>query len=142
MEKILVDSDVCLDSITARYPFSVEADQLLQAVEDGLIVGVVSAESFSNMFYILRKLSSSAEAIEQLKNLRSIVQIGHLKPSTIDNALDAGWTDFEDALQNFSAVESNCDAIVTRNKSDYKQSTIRVLTPFEVLGNLKPEDHS
>ncbi len=142
MEKILVDSDVCLDSITARYPFSVEADQLLQAVEDGLIVGVVSAESFSNMFYILRKLSSAAEAIEQLKNLRSIVQVGHLKPSTIDNALDAEWTEFEDALKNFCAVETNCDAIVTRNKSDYKQSTVRVLTPLEVLGNLKPEDDS
>lgn len=51
-------------------------------------------------------------------------------------------SDFEDALQNFCAVESNCDAIVTRNKSDYKQSTIRVLTPFEVLRNLRPEDDS
>ena len=133
MKKILIDSDVCLDSITGRYPYSIEAGQLLQSVEDRTMIGFISAESFSNMFYILRKLSSASKAIEQIKHLRSIVHVGHLKESTVDRALSSGWNDFEDALQHFCAVENSCDAIVTRNRSDFIQSEIPVYTPLEIL---------
>jgi len=76
MDKILIDSDVCLDSFTVRYPFNVEADKLLLMVEDSLVQGIVSAESFSNMHYVLRKFSSSQTSFELLNQLKMIVSIG------------------------------------------------------------------
>lgn len=133
MKKIMIDSDICLDSITARIPYQYEADRLFDYVERGKMTGIVSAESFSNIFYILRKLSSSKKAIQQIKNLRTIVNVGRIHETTVDSALNADWNDFEDALQYFCAIESNCEAIVTRNISDFNNSEIPVFTPNMLL---------
>lgn len=133
MKKILIDSDVCLDSITRRYPFSVNADKILQLAEEKAIEAYVTAESFSNMFYILRKLSTSAKAISVLKDLRSVVQFAAVGHSVIDSALNSSWTDFEDAIQYYCATEEKCDAIVTRNTSDFIKASIPVHIPVEFL---------
>lgn len=135
--KILIDSDVCLDSITDRYPFSQDANRLLQLAEDNKVDAILSAESFSNMFYILRKLSSSEHAIVLLKKLRSIVNVGQVTQSVIDEALDSGWNDFEDAIQYNCAVIENCDFIISRNLPDFKQATLPVFTPPDFLKKFK-----
>lgn len=127
----MIDSDVCLDSITGRIPYSKHADRLLELVEEGVVKGVVSAESFSNIFYILRKLSSTKKSVQQIKNLRLLVSVGAIHETTIDSALESGWNDFEDALQHYCSVENDCDAIITRNVSDFKESVIPILTPSE-----------
>ncbi len=129
----MIDSDVCLDSITGRIPYSNPANRLLEYVEEGEIEGFVSAESFSNIFYILRKLSSTKKAIQQVKNLRLLVNVGSIHESTIDSALGSGWSDFEDALQHYCSLENECEAIITRNVSDFKKSDILVLTPSDFI---------
>ena len=133
MKKILIDSDVCLDSITGHYPYSVHADKILQLAEEKTIEAYVSAESFSNMFYILRKLSTSEMAINVLKDLRSLVRIATVDQAVIDSALNSGWKDFEDSIQHICAIETKVDAIVTRNKPDYSASKIPVYLPVEFL---------
>lgn len=46
------------------------------------------------------------------------------------NALESAFNDFEDALQNFSAVKhGDIHSIITRNIKDYKHSTLNVITP-------------
>lgn len=101
MTKILIDSDICLDTFTAQYPYSLNADKLLEAVEGGSLTGVVSAESFSNIYYVARKMESHEKAIDLLNNLKEIVVIGTLTPEVVQQALSSGWSDFEDALQPF-----------------------------------------
>ena len=45
------------------------------------------------------------------------------------NALNSGFNDFEDALQNFSAIENGqIKIILTRNIKDFKKSELAVLT--------------
>ena len=48
-------------------------------------------------------------------------------------ALKSRFSDFEDALQNFSAVENQCEYIITRNIQDYKESKIKVILPEEFI---------
>jgi predicted nucleic acid-binding protein len=133
MKKILIDSDICLDVITGRVLFEKESAMILQYSEDNVINGLVSAESFSNMYYVLRKLSSSEKAIRQLTNLRRIVTVGEITMAVIDQALSSGWRDFEDAIQYFCALESDCDAIVTRNRYDFRFSGLPVYNPSELI---------
>lgn len=133
MKKILIDSDVCLDSFTGRYPHSIYADKLLLSVEDGAVTGIVSAESFSNLYYVIRKLSSHENAIHLLNELRTIVAVGTLTPEVVESALNSGWKDFEDALQHYCAINEGCGSIVTRNGSDFMNSEIPVYTPSEWL---------
>lgn len=51
----------------------------------------------------------------------------------IDAALDLKWPDFEDAIHYRAAVSSDCEAIVKRNKTDFKQSELPVITPPELF---------
>jgi len=46
---------------------------------------------------------------------------------------DTNFTDFEDGLQYYSAIENEIDVIITRNKKDFKNSKIPVLTAKEFL---------
>ena len=137
MKKILIDSDICLDSITARYPHSIHANRLFSLVEKGTVKAVVSGGSFSNIYYILRRLSNSERALEQLQNLRQLMDVSTLKTSTIDLALASGWRDFEDALQYYCAVENECEAIITRNRNDFEQADIPVKNALEYVNELE-----
>ena len=41
---------------------------------------------------------------------------------------DDTFTDFEDGLQYFTAIENNQDIIITRNLKDFKNSKMPVIT--------------
>ncbi len=54
--------------------------------------------------------------------------------SAVLNALNSEFKDFEDALQNFSAIENGeINIILTRNIKDFKKSELAVLTPETYL---------
>ena len=44
--------------------------------------------------------------------------------------------DFEDAVQYFTALQSNCSIIITRNGKDFKNATIPIMTAEEYLSSL------
>ena len=46
---------------------------------------------------------------------------------------DDNFPDFEDGLQYYSAIENQIEIIITRNKKDFKNSKIPVLTAKEFL---------
>jgi predicted nucleic acid-binding protein len=56
-----------------------------------------------------------------------------LENKAIELALASDFGDFEDGLQYFIAMDYECDIIVTRNKKDFKNSKIPVMTATEYL---------
>ncbi|MGC1632212.1 MAG: PIN domain nuclease, partial [Gelidibacter sp.] len=60
-----------------------------------------------------------------------------LNEQTVEKALNSSFKDFEDALQYFSATESECKIIITRNGKDFKKSLIPIMTAQEFLSSLK-----
>ena len=63
-----------------------------------------------------------------------IFQLNHAQIFFIlQNALESDWNDFEDSVQHEAAQQINADIIVTRNQADYKNSTVRVMTPADFL---------
>ena len=52
----------------------------------------------------------------------------------VKNALHSAFKDFEDALQNYTAIQyGGIDVILTRNLKAYQKSEIGVLTPETYL---------
>ena len=61
------------------------------------------------------------------------VGIASVDGDIISKALDAQWNDFEDCVQYFVSERISADFIVTRNPNDFKNSSIKVVTPEELL---------
>ncbi len=130
MKKILVDTDVILDFFFDRKPFSENSTIILNLCENKIIEGYVTPVIINNIYYLLRRNAKHEKVIEKLKLLLTILNVLKMDKSTIEKALNSDFKDFEDALQNFSAVNfGEIEAIITRNIKDYKRSEIGVLTP-------------
>ncbi|MDR0237571.1 MAG: PIN domain-containing protein [Acinetobacter sp.] len=118
----------------ARQPF-VEASQIVLALcEKGQFTGCISSNSIANIYYILRKLGGDEKArlfIQQLLKFLVIIPVDHVG---ISQALVSKFSDFEDAIQYFSALSFGCHKIVTRNIKDYKFAEISVVSPSFFVG--------
>ncbi len=134
MINLFLDTNVVIDFLTDRKSFSHQAGKLFDYSEKGEVKLYLSAVSFSNIYYIVKKVSSHKEAIRILNRLDEMIEIIDTTSSIIKNALDSEFKDFEDAIQYFSAkLNSNINGIVTRNGGDFKHSTISILTPEEAI---------
>jgi predicted nucleic acid-binding protein len=131
--RVFVDTDVILDLLLARQPFFSAATDLFVRIQAGEIEGCVSPLIFSNLFYILRKELSAPMAVSALRKLKLLVRVLTVDERTIDLALASPFTDFEDAIQYYTALEHDLDAIVTRNKEDYRTAKLPILTAKECV---------
>jgi predicted nucleic acid-binding protein len=133
MVEIFVDTDVILDLLTDRKPFSGYSEILFELADNKKIKLFVSSLSFSNLFYILRKQSSIQKAYKVLNNLKTIVNILPVDEKVISLSLNSGFNDFEDAVQYFTAKENSINILITRNIKDYKKADIMITNAEEFL---------
>ena len=137
MKRVLFDTDVLLDFLFDRKPFSDNTLKLLLACQDKKLIGFLTPVIFSNMYYILRQQASHTYVIEKLGVLLSVLRVLPMNEQTVQRALNSSFKDMEDAMQYFSALKNaNIDAILTRNTKDYKKSAIPVFLPSEWLAVL------
>lgn len=138
-DKIFLDTDVALDHLADRQPFAEYAHRILALAETDELTVCVSSLSFSNLYYILRKLKGHADALALLGKLKLLARVSAVTETEINSALSSSFKDFEDAIQHFAAkAEGGVSAIVTRNKADYSASEIPVLSPEEYLAKREP----
>ena len=103
-------------------------------IEQKILKGYASSLTFGNLYYVLRKFESHLKVITTLDSLSKILTIVKVEEQTIKKALESGFSDFEDSIQYFSALENRrIDVIITRNTKDYKKSEISIMTPGDYL---------
>lgn len=134
--RALLDTDVILDVIAAREPFTKDAQKLLDLNEAGEFEAYISALTPLNIFYIARKARNSSNLREAIRDLLQAVKICPLDESVLIGAFALPFSDYEDAVQHFSATAEGLEAIVTRNVRDYKNATLPVFTPGEFIEHL------
>lgn len=134
MDKVLIDTDVILDFFFDRAPFSENAAQILSLCESKKIKGFVTPVICGNVYYLLRRTAKHSKVIEKLSQLITVIDVLSMDRDIVIQALGSGFKDFEDALQNFSAIKSGfIDVILTRNTKDYIKSDIGIFTPESYL---------
>ena len=129
MNKIFIDTDVCLDLLAKREPHYLYAATLFTLADKGELKLFVSSLSFSNLNYLLSRQYSMAEARRILSKFKVLVQVLPVDDKVIELALNSKFKDFEDAIQYFTAIESGVTILLTRNIRDYKKAEIPVQTP-------------
>ncbi|WP_162499839.1 type II toxin-antitoxin system VapC family toxin [Mucilaginibacter terrigena] len=135
MKKLFLDSDILLDLSLKRSVFFLPALNIIHLLEKGYFNAVTSSVAFVNIHYFLNKYDR-LNKFSLLNEIRSVISIINVDEEIIDMALKSNSPDFEDAVQYYAAISGGCDAIITRNIKDYKQSTIPVLTAEQFLRTL------
>lgn len=130
---IFLDTNVVLDFFLARQPFFVEAKEIFDQIANNKFQVFVSSITVINSFYTIRKEKGKDVAFRAVTDLLKIVEIAKADKVVLQKALSIDFKDYEDAVQNESAVAENLDAIVTRNIKDFANSTLKIYTPSEFL---------
>ncbi len=132
-----MDTNVVIDFLANRQPFSLDAAKLFNMSLEGRIRIHISAVSYNNIYYVLRQSLTNNATIKLLENLAEITEITDVSNQVIRQSLKTDFKDYEDAIQYYSALTvPNIDFIVTRNTKDFKKSTLPVLTPTEAIALL------
>ena len=133
-DKIFLDTDVTLDHLADPQPFAEYAHRLFALAETGELTICLSALSFSNLYYILRKIKGHNDALALLGKLKQLVRISAVSEAEIQSALTSRFKDFEYAIQHFTAkAEGGVTTIVTRNKTDFVFAEMPVQSPDQFL---------
>ncbi len=134
MENVFIDTDVIVDFLTDRKPFSLESAKIFSLIDQKKIKGCVSSLSFSNLYYVLRKFGSHKKVINSLQDLSELVDILKVDSNIVKSALTSDFKDFGDSIQYFAAQkQKKVDCIITRNIKDYRDSSLPVMTPETFL---------
>ena len=134
MKKILIDTNIVIDLLSKRKNFYEDAANLFSQADKKELKLAISSLTFANTNYILTKLKSAKEAREILRKFKVLVELLSLNDKVTELALsDESFPDFEHGLQYYSAIENNIEIIITRNKKDFKNSKLPILTAKEYL---------
>lgn len=132
-KRIFIDTNIMLDFLGERGPFYRPIAKIATLAVKEKFTMVVSPISFATVNYFLSKFENPKIAREKLRKFSIISLDAH----TVKKALDSSIADFVDALQYFSATESDCGLIITRNGKDFKQSLLPIMTAEGFLSSLK-----
>ena len=131
--KVFVDTDIIYDLLAKRDPFYLPAARLFTLADEGKIEIYISVLSLPNIHYLLSKQASEEEAKQILRKFKVLVHVTPLDEKIIDLALNSEFSDFEDAIQYFSALQNEIEILLTRNLKDYKKAHISVLTAQDFI---------
>lgn len=136
MKNVFLDTNILIDLIADRKPFSKYAIQIFHLSENKTIKLFASSHSIATTYYILSKHiddSSLRKIIDGLLNYVTIVSVDN---DIIKKSLHSKHKDFEDAIQILCAHSVNdVHCIITRNVRDFKHSDLLVVSPDDFCLN-------
>lgn len=133
MKKIFLDTNVILDLLLDREPFNDNIAEIIDQAVQKEIKLCVSSVTIVNTNYLIEKIEGAKSARQKTKKILELVYVDGVNESTVKKAAASKFSDYEDAVQNFCAEESNHRIIVTGDVKGFKKSTLSVLTPAEML---------
>ena len=132
--KLLIDTNVVLNVLLRREPFSETAAEVLNPTQRDDVREYVFASAITDIYYIANKQLKDRAAVRNLlERLLKIVSVAAVSEQEIRNALNLTWADFEDSVQYSVALLNEMDGIVTRNPDDYQEANMRIWLPDQAL---------
>lgn len=137
MKKIFLDTNIILDFLGEREGFYEASAKIMTLADKKKIQVYTSPSSISNVFYVLTRYENSKIALEKIRKFKLLCSMSVMDDEVVEKAIHSNFKDFEDAMQYFSALASNCDVIITRNEKDFKNALIPVMNAESYLLSLR-----
>lgn len=131
--RVLVDTNVILDVLLMRDPWVGDAAKIWKHVEDGSLLGFVTATTITDIHYVAARLAGREKAMEAVQVCLAVFEVVNVDRASIERAIQFRGVDFEDDLQVACAESVNAVAIVTRDKRGFAESNVAIWTPKECL---------
>ena len=133
MKKVFLDTNIIVDLIAVRKPFSKYSIEIFKKAEEKKIKLFTSSHSIATTHYLLKKYLEEKILRDVLYNLLDYVTVIAVDTDVLKKGLRSKHKDFEDSIQILCAsTVEKIDCIVTRNTKDFRDSEILVLTPDEL----------
>lgn len=128
--KIVIDNNVIIDVFQNRKPFVDFSAKVLRLVETNHVKGYITANSITDIYYILsRSIKDKEQLYNYMNTLLKLIDIIDVTAKDIKMALHPEVIDFEDELISVCAKRIKADYIISRNTKDFSYSTVPALTP-------------
>ena len=134
--RLLIDTNIVLDVLLKREPHFKNSAAVWKLCETDRAEGFITTLSFANLVYIMRKELSPTQIQDVLNRMQLIFRFADFTASSLLQAAELQWDDFEDAVQSVIAEQINADCIITRNVRDFRNSKIMAFTPAELLARV------
>ena len=133
---LLIDANIILDVLLNRAEFVKDSAMIWKLCETEQVKGYVSALTFANLVYIMRKQLDPEQIEKVFRDLSLIFEFTDFNAADITKAAELHWKDFEDAVQSVTAERVHADYIITRNVRDFSKSKVIAFTPSELLARI------
>lgn len=136
--KIMVDTNIVLDVLLLRDPFFEESQIILESIESNKISGFLCATTITTIQYLCQKKLDRKTSLLAIRQLLKFFKITPVNRIVIEQVIASDFSDFEDAILYFSAMNSNLDAIVTRDRKGFNSLVnFPIYFPKELIDTLK-----
>ena len=132
--KILVDTNVIIDALTAREPWNESAEKIFLLGANHIVDLYITASSATDIYYLIRKHLHNAKTAKQIMGkLYSLMNILEVTGTDCVEAFASQIKDYEDAVVERVAFRKEMDYIVTRNTKDYQNGNVKVILPDDFI---------
>ena len=139
--KVLVDTNIIIDAMTAREPWNKSAETVILLGANHIVDLYITASQATDIYYLVRKyLHSTDDAKQIMGKLYSIIQILSVTDEDCINAIGSPICDYEDAVVERCAVRNGIEYIITRNVKDYQKGNVKAILPDEFI-NLSENEY-
>ena len=126
--KIVIDTNIVLDTLAQREPFFAKSQALMQLVAEGKVEGAITANTITDIYYVLRKHLDNNSLKVALRGLMELLEVVSVTGDQCRQALDLPMKDYEDSLLACCAKSWKADYIITRNVKDFVNSPVKAVT--------------
>lgn len=130
--RVFIDTNILIDFLSIRKNCYENAKKVFTL---GLLHKhdlIISSLSIANAMYVAHKYGYE-NFKAGLQGLFGFLTVADYKGDYVKEAFNLGWKDYEDSTQFLSAIDTDCNCIVTRNKGDFGKSSLPVYSPEEFL---------
>ena len=138
--RVAFDTNVVLDLLLDREPWSLAAARLFSRVEGGELEGYVCATTITTIHYLATKAVGSKQAREEILKLLTLCAVAPVDQRVLQRAVELDFSDFEDAVIHEACRLAAVDVLVTQDLEGFKRATVRTLSPEEFLSVLEQRE--
>lgn len=125
--KIFVDANVLVSVLNKEYPLFTYTSRILSLTDSSGFEVFTSPVCLAIAFYFAEKKFKATVAKQKILVLCDNIQIADTTSSCVKRTLQNNLVkDFEDGLEYYTAISSNCNCIITEDVHDFYFSDIEV----------------